>query len=201
MERTAVMPKLRTYICPSCSGKFEVYHHITTEPPPRFCSLCGYDCKPEEELGLELSMPHLAKPIGKIGDQTYRGMEEGAAFRAQVAQEVHGLDADQAAMLKITDMRDNNKVGEDSVVDVVNSVSQQMAMLQSRGAPVGFGGDGIGFSQSVSTGPHPNAGARTQQMVRQMHGTLSAQVTGFRAADMSNVPALETRQPGYRNRV
>lgn len=186
------MPRLRKYVCPECSGSFEVLHPTSDDPPPRFCGRCGYDTQSAEPLVEPLPTPHIGKSIGGVVDNMYRGIEAGAEHRAHVAQAM-GVSPEDAGGLKITDMRDNAREGEASNVPVVNDVTRLMDSLPKES--VGFTGasDGVQYSGAVQSGPFPNAGARTMQRLRQMH---SGQ--GFVTSDR---PALETQMPNYRPRV
>ena len=194
------MPRFRTYECPSCTKSFEIFHMTLDEPPPRFCTHCGYDTHADDAsvLTVPLAAPRIAKPIGKSVDATYRADEEGAAFRADYAQQVLGLDKEAADSLRITDMRDNTKPGESAVVPVVNPVSQ---FMDSNQGAVGFQGGAVnyqGYSEAVRTGPAPNAGRRAQIDVRKHHSQLTQ---GHKGTVMSDVPGLETQMPGYQSRV
>ncbi len=174
----------------------------SAESPPRYCKLCGHDCEADDAAPLTqpLSAPHIARPIGRSVDATYRAAEEGADFRATYAREVMGLDADAANALRITDMQDHSRPGEVAVMPVVNPVSQFMD------ANPGTGGFDVGaqtyaaHSAAVQQGPFPNAGARAQQALRKQHAAFTRDA-GHKGATMSDVPALETQQPGYRPRM
>jgi hypothetical protein len=195
------MPKIRTYCCPSCDGKFDFMHHPSDEPAPRFCPLCGYDVQSDEEMPAAVVSPRIAKPIGKIVDNTYQGMSDGADFRAQMAMEVHGLDADQANALKMTDMKDHLQYGEIAAVPVSNEITRTMEIGQQAGVNFGFqGNNGLGYSGTVSTGPSPNAGARAQKQLRQLHGNF-LQSSGHHGATVTDTPALEMQNPLYKRRV
>jgi len=196
------MPRIRTYQCPSCVGRFSFTHHPSDEPPPRFCPLCGFDTEFDPDAMQQvLTAPHIGKPIAKLGDQTYRQLEAGSEFRAQMAMEQHGLDTEQANALKITNMRDNAHYGETSVVEVNNEVTRVMAQVQQMGGQVGYAAQtGLGYSSTVSTGPFPNAGARAQKALRAAHSDFTAGA-GHSGTTVSDTPALETQMPGYRQRV
>lgn len=191
------MLKSITYLCPDCNGSFKQLIDRSCEQPPRFCALCGFDTQSELQEGV--SSPHLAKTIGKATDGMYRAMEEGAQFRADIARENFGLDAEQASALKMTNMKDNLREGDTSDMPVNNPVSQTMEAAPS--GMFGFqGGAGLGYSGAVSQGPHPNAGAHAQQAVRAQHAKFTTGA-GHAGATVSNLPALETSAPNYRRRV
>ena len=197
------MTKIVTYVCPGKkphpSHQFDHLHHPSVEasPLPRFCPTCGYDSQ-GKVVQRALTAPHIQKPVKKATDDVYRGMEQGSEFRAQMAQEVGGLDAAEANALKITNMRDNARAGESSEIPVTNAVTQVMAAAPG---VTGFqGANGLGYSGAVSTGPAPNAGAHAQAALRRQHAAFTAG-SGMTGTATSNVPALETTQPGYRVRV
>ena len=194
----------RTYACPG-HGKhpqhqFTYLHHpsVAADPLPRYCGTCGYDSEGEEPEPAVTS-PHIALPIKTTVDTLHRDMEAGADFRAAMAREQFGLDAEDVAPMKLGDMKDSLRPGDTSDVPVNNDISRLMAA-----APPGYfgfqGGQGVGYSEPVSTGPFPNMGARTQKAVREAHvaNTADPRHVGHKT---SSVPALETTQPGYRVRV
>ena len=189
--------KSLTYQCPSCAGSFRVLLDLACEPPPRFCNLCGFDT--ESELPQGLSTPHLGKPIRAVVDNLNRDMEKGAEFRADMARAQFGLDAEDVSIMKQTNMKDGLRPGDTSNVEVRNDITRVMDAAPP--GVVGFNGAaGLGYSSAVSSGPFPNAGARTQALVRQMHAINTADPRHV-GAKQSSMPALETQQPGYRVRV
>lgn len=142
-------------------------------------------------------MPHIGRPTTKATDGHYRAMEEGSEHRANVAREM-GLDAEAAAALKITDMRDRVHEGEMSAIPVNNPVSQIMA--QAPPGTVGYQNHGVQYSPAVRSGQYPNAGAHTMQALRTVHSHFLRDA-GHVGTTTSDIPALETVQPGYRRRV
>lgn len=191
------MPRMRTYRCSACEGQFDFMHHPADEPPPRFCPLCGFDTEGEAPTPV-LATPHLAGVAGKAGDAVWKAEQQGADFRADYAQHTMGLDKEAADQLRITDMKDNLRAGDTSNIPIVNPVSTFMA------ANPGLGGfantDYSGHSSAVQSGPFPNAGAQAMAFVRGQHASFTAGA-GHAGPVMSERPALETQQPGYRPRV
>jgi len=186
-----------TYQCPSCEGAFRVLLDLAREPPPRFCNLCGFDT--ESELPEGLAMPHLGKSIRGVVDKLNRDMEKGAEFRADIARAQFGLDAEDVSIMKQTNMKDGLRQGDTSNIEVKNDITRVMDMAPP--GLVGFNGAaGLGYSDPVSSGPFPNAGARAQALVRQMHAINTADPRHL-GTKLSSIPALETQQPGYRVRV
>lgn len=196
------MPKLRTYECPGIpkhpGHQFTFLHHPVDEPPPRYCPTCGFDSAGDYEPAV--TAPHIQRPIRAIVDNGYRAMEDSSNERAARAQELFGLDKGESDTLKITNLRDNHRVGENSLVPVVNDVSRQMDAVNAFNPNVvGFQPGGSALSPEVQTGPYPNAGARTMQQLRAAHSKYAAATEG--RALMSDTPATETQAPGYRRRA
>ncbi len=180
-------------VCPECGGKFPV---DPIKGLPEFCPLgCGYKVASDRDDS-DIVMPSISK-CRAATDGVYRAMEEGSIHRMQVAKE---MGVEGAETLKITNMRDNARVGENSVMPLpANPVSQRMEQMARQGMPVGFGSNGLAMSGSVSEGPEPNAGARLQQMIRSTHRErIDPRHAGAVASDM---PALEVQNPLYRKRV
>lgn len=196
----------RTYQCPGTdrhpSHKFRYIHHpsVEADPLPRFCGICGFDSE-GEDLEEALSMPHLAKTIGKTVDTMYRDMEAGAEHRANVAMEQFGMDASEASAMKITDMKDGMREGDTSDKPMVNDVTR---IMESAPGVFGFQDAArvLGYSQVAHDTPvlaERNPGARTQAALRRHHAQTTAH--GHAGGTTSTLPALETTAPGYRPRV
>lgn len=188
----------RLYRCPECSKEFRYDHHpsIEADPLPRFCQFCGYD----SEAGVmepALTAPMLGTQHKQVVDQTYRAMEAGAEHRAQLAMEFHGLDQQEANSLKITDLKDNLREGDVAAPQVNNAVSQAMAATPGITGWQAHGGE---LAASAHTGKHRNAGARAMQGLRQQHQANMAG-SGHAGATTSDMPSLETQNPGYRRRA
>lgn len=192
----------RRYQCPSCLHEFPYDHHpsIEADPCPRYCARCGFDS--QGEFDAALVMPHIGRQIRNIVDDQHRAMEDGAAFRAEMAREQFGLDQDQANAMKMTNMKDGLREGDTSDMPVSNDITRVMDA-----APQGMfgfqGAAGVGYSGAVSEGQYPNAGARAMQVVRAQHGQRAAQVANHHhtATVTSSLPAREVEAPGYRRRV
>ncbi len=173
--------------CPACRKKFA--WKSGTDLPDE-CPLCdakvGSD-RPDDEI----VMPSLRSARTSVADRVYRDMEKGSEHRMHLAAEVGGGTATDYSSLKITDMNDNLRAGDIAAKEVSNPVTQFMAQTGIGGFT---GGQGVGYSGAVQTGPSPNAGARMRTTLQQHHATIS------HGAAVSDVPALETQQPGYRRR-
>lgn len=98
------MAIIRTYSCDVCGYSFDHLHMDRDEPYPE-CPYCASTTR------REISMPHIAKTIGKAGDMSYRQMERASEVRAQMAAETAGVDVSEMAALKISDFSDNTIQG------------------------------------------------------------------------------------------
>lgn len=160
------MPVLRTYQCPDCDGVFEHLHMRVVEEPPAFCPLCGSSTSAEAQL----SAPHIAKSIGKVADGVYRQMSDGAEVRAAAAAEMMGVDPSEMSAMKMTNMRDDVRVGETSVVSAPTPVSAALDQRRSV-TPVGLQ-DAKAVSQFVADtrkGAYSGAGSQILDKVKANH--------------------------------
>lgn len=172
---------------------------MEADPLPRYCAVCGFDSEGDVGYDQALTTPHLGKSIRKTVDDMHRQMEDGAEHRANVAREQFGLDSDEVANMKMTDMKDNLHPGDTSAVEVKNPVTEIMAAAPQ--GTFGFqGAAGLGYSGPVAEGPFPNAGARAQASLRKAHAQFTS-ASGMAGAATSSMPALETTSPNYRRRV
>jgi hypothetical protein len=197
------MTKQVLYHCPGKKPhpphEFSYLHHPTVEadPVPRFCGVCGYDSRGKIRKQA-LTSPPIQKPVLKSVDSVYRGMEEGAEFRATMAKEQFGLSDEDVSIMKMTNQKDGLRAGDTSDMPVVNEVSKLMDVAPQA---TGFqGAAGLGYSGTVSQGPFPNVGAHAQAGLRKRHAAFTS-TSGMVGAASSSLPALETTQPGYRKRV
>lgn len=192
----------KRYRCPSCEGIFVYDHHPSIEADPlpanAACPHCGFTTG--DDYPAAVVAPHIGKQIRKTVDNLNRDMEDGAAFRAELAREKFGLDADEARAMTQTNSLDNMRAGDTSAMPVSNEVSRT---IDAAPQAFGWGGgaqQGMALSPQVQSGPYANAGARAMASVRASHQTLVS-ASGHKAAVTSSLPALETQQPGYRPRV
>ena len=178
--------------CPHCETKFKVASGTKDGFGwPDYCpnKQCGVYMGIDHKE--EVVMPIILHASSKTYDKLYRDMERGSEFRAQKAAEELGCSAAEVSSIKITDMKDNPAYGEASVKDVINPVSQFMAQTGVGGFQ---GANGAGYSGAVQSGPFPNVGAHMRTAIQHKHGELTGGVA------VSDRPALETSQPGYRRR-
>jgi hypothetical protein len=175
--------------CPFCRGKFS---WKPNEGFPDVCELCGETVGHDPDAD-DVVMPFVRNHgMVKSVDQVYRQMEAGSITRAQIAADMVGAPVSEMSSLKITNLRDNQRPGDTGVVMDSSPVTELMKAHPDR---YGFGAPGgVEYSQNVQTGPHPNAGAKMRTMLQDHHG---ARVGGHAVSDR---PANETMQPGYRRR-
>jgi hypothetical protein len=173
--------------CPHCRKKF-AWKSGTDMPDD--CPLCGKYVGTDRD-DADIVMPAILGQRTKIADQVYRDMEKGSEHRTHLAAEMGGGTASDYSNLKITDMKDNLRAGEIAAMPVRNAVTEHMERFKQGGFA---GSEGVGYSSAVQTGPFPNAGAKMRTTLQQHHATIS------HGAAVSDVPAIETRQPGYRRR-
>lgn len=168
--------------CPDCRGTFP--WDLTGKGYPTDCPLCeshiGHD---REDDDVVMPMMQLRGNTDRV-DQVYRDMERGSEIRAQIAAEQAGVPASEMSGLKITDLRSTKHPGSIAAPPLP-------AHLQNMGS---FGGNGAEYATAIQTGPAPNAGAHARTALQQHHGALT------RGHAVSDTPALEVMQPGYRRR-
>lgn len=192
----------KRYRCVSCSGVFEYDHHpsIAADPLPTDepCPHCGV-----MDFGSEPAVvaPHIAaRSIVRVVDSMHRDIEDGEKFRANLAMEKFGLDADEARAMVATNSLDNLRAGDVSAIPVNNDVTRAMAAAPQAYGFSGGAAQGAALSPQVQSGPYANAGARAMAQLRAIHPNMVAS-SGHVTVATSSLPALETQAPGYRPRV
>lgn len=192
----------KRYRCPSCGGIFVYDHHPSIEADPlpndAACPHCGFVS--EVDYPAAVVAPHIGRPIARTVDAMHRDMEDGEKFRANVAMEKFGLDAEEARAMVATNSMDNLRPGDISAMPVNNPVSRAMDASPQAYGFTGGAAQGMALSPAVQSGVYPNAGLRAMNQVRDAHAGFVAS-TGHRASVTTSLPALETQQPGYRPRV
>lgn len=168
--------------CSLCRGTFP---WDVSQGFPEKCELCHQRMGGQDRPDDEIVMPSLRSAKMALTDQVYRQMESGSEIRAQAAAEKLGVPVSEMSDLKITDLRSTRHPGEIAAPPLP-------AHLQGVGS---FGGsNGSQYSTQVQSGPAPNAGAKARTALQAYHGNLTK---GYAVTDS---PALETQQPGYRRR-
>src|SRR5580658_8952811 len=94
--------------CRLCVEKFIWEHDGFPDECPKCGQYIGVDGKPE------VAAPYITFKAAKSGDAVYRAMERGSEHRMNVASEKLGIPVSELSDMKITNMRDNARVGEDS---------------------------------------------------------------------------------------
>lgn len=155
---------------------------------PRFCAMCGADiaCADDDAV----TMPNILSFRSKVPDKVARDYMDGSEKRVHMAAELAGTSAEDMSSLKVTDLTDRRDMIQ-PVAPVNNAVTQFMAQHPGVG---GMTSNGAEYANQVQSGPHPNVGAKMLTKVRGFHNDIS------HGAAVSDRPALETQQPGYRRR-
>jgi hypothetical protein len=184
--------------CPVCRQKFP-WNPVSGFP--EFCPNVSCESRiAHDRDDDDIVMPFFKSAGTKANDDLYRQMEAGSEQRAQMAAAQAGVPVSEMADLKITNLNSTRHEGDIAAPPVVNPVTRQMDAIRAinPNAAVGFGGGaeaGMYFSGAVSQGHSPNAGARAQSAIRQLHADRMGH------DKVGDIPALETQQPGYRRRV
>ena len=184
------MSKLIPYQCPHCQRRV---YEWDDEAAPRFCGHCGYDSEADPSappLAEQLAAPYISSSAARSVDQITRAHEEGAEFRARMAQEQFGLTAEEASVIKMTNQKDNLREGDVAAAPVV--VPPDMQPMRATQA-------GLAASGLVRQGPEPNMGLRTMMAGRQAH--MQNADPRHAGSVSSELPALEVFSPMYSPRV
>ena len=160
------------------------------EAYPDECPLCGAvmasDKSDDDNV---IVMPAFLSAKTKSVDKVGRDLMDSSIVRAEKAAEMAGVSVSEMSDMKVTDLKSTKHEGSVAMPQVVNEVTQHMDMINARGGAVGWqGANAVEYSGAVQTGPHPNVGAKMRTMIHQQNGMVSDR------------PALETTQPGYRIR-
>lgn len=177
--------------CSACETKFS-WSFAEKGKWPDYCE--NPDCTTfigNTRADNDIVMPSLRGAETKHYDDFYRKMEKGSEHRAELAAEFAGATPAEMSALKITNLNDRRDA-EIAAMPVSNSVTK---FMDANPNAAGFrGSEGLGYSAAVAQGPAPNAGARMMTTLRNHQASISGGVA------VSDRPALETNQPGYRRR-
>jgi ribosomal protein L37AE/L43A len=169
----------RTYECPVCEGRFQVFERRSEHP--RYCQCCGAEFagRPEAVPGTRAIGGTTA---ARAVDFTYAQLEAAGQARMRLAER-DGLPSKQARQLKITDMADSMREGDIAVKGPQPSVqfSQFQAAAAQKGINYGFLAGGAGGSVGPMIGP-PG-----QQFVGPGHVAMHA----FQQQHQENVRAVK----------
>jgi hypothetical protein len=187
------------WVCPQCRARFPFQSGVDPE-----CPDCGYTLTDRSNNGV--AAPRIGYFKNKSADRIYRQEEAASRDRAHMAAEITGDSfSDMSAMLQ-TNQKDGLRAGDTSAPSIRpdNQVAAALAAApppSPQAAPMyGAAGNsaGLAFSAAVAQGPMPNMGARTQQKIRDFHGTG---LSGHAGALKSDMPANEVTNQLYRPRV
>lgn len=168
--------------CPACRKTFL---WDMSRGFPRDCQVCHEEIGGEERADDDIVMPSIRSARMAVNDRVYRDMERASEGRAQEAASYLNVPVAEVSDIKITDLRSTRQPGSIAAPPLP-------AHLQNVG---GFGqANGAQYSAQVQSGPEPNAGARTRTALQSFHQNLT------KGHAVSDSPALETQQPGYRRR-
>lgn len=158
MVATVVKVRLQ---CPECTGKF--YSKTAT---PDCCPLCGYEYIPTNDN--VISMPSLRSAVSKTVDKVYRDAELASERRVEAAAAMAGVPTNEMQGLKMTNMRDNARVGENSAMEpqVSPEFQRHMELMKKHNAQVGFAGV-ESFAQTAHAGPDAHSGAFTLKRIQE----------------------------------
>ncbi len=158
---------------------------------PTHCECCKKFIGIPEDAP-EIATPYISTPQ-KRGrtDAIYRDMENKSVARAEMAATETGQTMAEVSHLKMTDMKDNLKEGDQAFSNNLQSNPVQQAMNQ---APehTGFGHNAAAIAASAGTrqGPLPNAGTNF------IHG-----MGGLRDKHSSKYHAPVSSMPGHGTRT
>lgn len=196
--------------CPICRGAFSFDPKV--EQWPDFCRLkeCGARIGMRDRADDDICMPSIRTARSVATDKVYRDMERGSEVRAQAAAEMAGTSVEDMSSLKITDLNSTRHEGDVAAPAVTAQNNQVLAFMQNNGVG-GFMGNGAEYSTAVQSGAGANAGARMMTNLRSTHQDMvRTHAVGFdpllkRAVIpstdvLSERPATQTQDPGYRRR-
>lgn len=177
-------------VCPECRGKFPWEVSLGY---PKSCPLCGFSIG-HDRADDDIVMPFIRSAKTKANDALYRQMEDASEVRAAQAAEMAGVPVSEMSALKMTNMQDARREGDIAAPPVTAANNSVLAHMEATNQGGFQGGNAVEYSGAVQTGPEPNAGARMRTQLQQHHATA----TGYAA--VSDMPAKETTEPGYRRR-
>jgi hypothetical protein len=167
--------------CPACRAKFP------WEPEKGYPEFCPNDaCSTRiahDRADDDIVIPFIRHTATKATDQVYRDIESSSERRAEMAAADAGTSVEDMSGLKITDLRETRHEGAIAAPPLP-------AHLENVGSFAG--GAAAEHGATIQAGYLPNRGAHVRTAIQNRH----AERTGA----VSDRPALETEQPGYRRR-
>jgi hypothetical protein len=177
--------------CQTCREAFPF--DPKTEDWPDKCPLCGTHVGFNDRADDDVCMPSIRTARAAATDKVYRDIEAGSEERAKAAAEMTGASVEEMSSLKISNLNSTLRAGDIAAPPVTPQNNQVLAFMEQTKVG-GFQGNGAEWGSAVQTGPEPNAGARMRTALQSHHTNVSG------GAAVSDRPALETMQPGYRRR-
>ena len=176
--------------CPVCRVKMP---WDPTAGFPEFCPNISCESRiAHDRDDDDVVMPFYRSAATKATDGIFERMVAGSEKRAEIAAQMAGVPVSEMSDLKITDLRPTTHAGDVAAVPVNNPVSQ---FMDANPQAAGFrGNNGLAYSGAVAQGFQPNRGAQMRSVIQSEHGSKYA------PGAVSERPANETMQPGYRRR-
>lgn len=142
--------------CPDCGGRFGFVQHLTDQPLPNFCPLCGNAMSEPPQPVFVPQAPHIGRTIGKTADAVYRQHEAASADHAEVMAQMAGGSASDYP--KITNLADSLREGDIAGKMPSNPVSQAMANQHAGGFQPLLGRSGADYAVNTTQGVFPRSG-------------------------------------------
>ena len=152
--------------CPKCRDTFP---YLPKDGMPDICPLC------REFVGsgdsTVISMPMIRSAKTRSADQLYRSMEKGSEVRAEKAAEMLGIAPSDMSALKMTDMKDSAREGENSAPPLP-AAADLGKFFQPNGSEYGAGtaSGAITVNGRITTGIEPRAGATAMSNIQRLMG-------------------------------
>lgn len=176
----AAKPKSQHYHCSACNGIFKFFRATSDSPPPDCCQLCGAILDDSAEPVFVPQAPGIRKSVlVKSENQVYRQMEAASIARAEEARSVHGLSAEQASAIKITNMRElgDMREGDTAAISPPQRDNQVTQLMQQHPGHAGFNPIGENPGAAFALG-HADAGEATRStLIRPNHAQIAARMT------------------------
>jgi hypothetical protein len=182
-----------TLRCPDCRGKFPWASNTAF---PQYCPLCSADIGHNRDDD-DIVVPFIrTSQSSKAVDDVYRQMEAASEERAKLAAEMVGCSPEEMSGLKITDLRPTKHPGDIAAPPVVNEITRVMDQ-----APIGaLSTLGPQMASAAASGYLPSRNARTRTLIQESHQEKVRAYVGVDHTAVSDRPALETQQIGYKRR-
>ena len=161
----------RHILCDLCHESF--WHEIErrSDPNPDECPLCrntGTVILQMPKRKFIPQAPAIRGLVSKSADQVYKAMEDSSVARMQTASEMFGIDKSELSEMKITNLKDNAKVGENS------AIFEPRPLVQNPN----LGTVGFGPTPSVQQIPSSTGlGIPIRTSLNSRHHEIAAQVT------------------------